>query len=137
MENGVIVDGILNESIPRLSKFCSSDIIRGQEILSQTSFHIPFGYAVSPVEIKNTTKRPLKVSLPEGKKLFLGPGAKGNVSNKALEHPPLMKLIENGDVEVLGRENGKGSSGGGKSQGISSSQQGHGGGSAMRRSGDR
>jgi len=88
------------------------------------------------VEIKNTTKRPLKIGLPEGKKLFLGPGAKGNVSNKALEHPPLMKLIECGDVEVLGKESGN-TSGSGQNNGVTPSQGGLGGGSAMRRSGDR
>ncbi|MBT5101822.1 MAG: hypothetical protein HOM34_08430 [Planctomycetes bacterium] len=89
------------------------------------------------MEIKNTSKRPLKVSLPGGKTLFLGPNASGNVSAKALEHPPLVKLIEAGEIEVLGKEGGQTPSSGGQSKGGGSNQTGHGGGGGMRRSGDR
>ncbi|MBT7317621.1 MAG: hypothetical protein HN844_00200, partial [Planctomycetes bacterium] len=52
------------------------------------------------MEIRNTTKRPLKVSLPQGKKLFLGPNATASIAAKALEHPPVIALIEKGDIEV-------------------------------------
>ena len=95
-------------------------------------------YAINKMEIKNTTKRPLKVSLPQGKKLFLGPNATASVAAKALEHPPVVALIESGDIEVVGKEGGQTptAGGGGNSAGGVGSQTG-GGGSAMRRSGDR
>ena len=88
------------------------------------------------VEIKNTSKRPLKVPLPGGKTLFLGPGAKGNVSDKASDHPPLEELVESGTIEVLG--SGRSKSGGEshvKTEVASSSSSK--GGPGMRRSGDR
>lgn len=50
--------------------------------------------------ITNTTKRPLAVPLPQGKKLHLGPGRSGEVTPKALEHPPLHELIEAGTLHV-------------------------------------
>lgn len=52
--------------------------------------------------IQNKTKRPLAVSLPGGKKLRLGPFQSGQVTHKALEHPPLKKLIDAGDIELAG-----------------------------------
>ncbi len=53
-------------------------------------------------EIRNTTPRPLRVPLPQGKTLHLGPRNKGQVTPQALEHPPFQKLVEDGHVEVLG-----------------------------------
>ena len=63
--------------------------------------------------IHNKTKRPVAVPLPGGKKLRLGPLQTGQVTPKALEHPPLKKLIETGDIEVTGdeRRRGEGTSG--------------------------
>ena len=52
--------------------------------------------------IHNKTKRPLAVPLPGGKKLRLGPLQTGQVTPKALEYPPLKKLIEVGDIELTG-----------------------------------
>ena len=88
------------------------------------------------MEIKNTSKRPLKVPLPGGKTLFLGPGAKGNVSDKASDHPPLEELVESGTIEVLGsgRSKASGDSHVKTEVGSSSSSK---GGPGMRRSGDR
>ena len=94
-------------------------------------------YAVGQVEIQNTTKKALKVLLPGGKKLFLGPNAKGQITPKALDHPPVKKLLENGDIQVVGNESNQGPSPSNHPGGISSSQPGHGGGSGIRRSGDR
>ncbi len=87
------------------------------------------------MEIKNTSKRPLKVPLPGGKRLFLKPGEKGQILPKAAEHPPVKKLIDDGELEVLdlGKSKNKGTSGSG---GISSSQDG-GGGGGIRHIGDR
>ena len=73
------------------------------------------------MEISNKTKRPLRVPLPGGKKLHLGPGKTGQISHKAVDHPPLKKLIDAGEIEVLdsGRSQGTGSSEG---TGVSSSR---------------
>tara|TARA_R110002072_G_scaffold217365_2_gene375081 strand:+ start:128150 stop:128671 length:522 start_codon:yes stop_codon:yes gene_type:complete len=52
------------------------------------------------MEITNKTRRPIKVPLPEGKKLFLGPGKSGQVHAKAANHPPVKELLEAGDLEL-------------------------------------
>ena len=51
--------------------------------------------------INNKTKRPLRIPLPGGKKLHLGPGGSGQISPKAAQHPPLMKLIDEGHIEII------------------------------------
>ena len=87
------------------------------------------------MEIRNTTKRPIKVPLPGGKRLFLGLGGTGQIAPKAAEHPPVKALIDSGDLEVLGGGRSKG--GGSGDGGISSSQSEGGGGGNIRRTGDR
>lgn len=74
------------------------------------------------MEIINKGKRPLRIPLPGGKKLFLGPGKTGQISPKATEHPPVKILIDEGAIEIVGggRSTGTGGSGGGS--GKSSSQ---------------
>ena len=87
------------------------------------------------MEIKNTTKRPIKVPLPGGKRLFLGLGGTGQIAPKAAEHPPVKALIDSGDLEVVGGGRSKGDGGGGG--GISSSQGDGSGSGNIRRTGDR
>ena len=87
------------------------------------------------MDVINKTPKPLSLPLPGGKKLFLGPGKTGQVTNKALEHPPLVKLIEAGDVEVVGE--GHRPSSPGSDGAVSAPGQRHGGSGAMRQSGDR
>jgi len=89
------------------------------------------------MEVLNKTRRPLTVSLPGGKKLRLGPGKVGQVAPKDASHPPVKKLIDDGDIEVLdaGLTKGAGgfrktSSGGGGSASGSS-------GGGVRHTGDR
>lgn len=53
-------------------------------------------------EIKNKTLEPLRVPLPQGKTLHLGPLKVGEVGAAALEHPPFKKLVEEEKIEVLG-----------------------------------
>ena len=90
------------------------------------------------MDILNTTARPLKISLPGGKMLRLGPKMTGQITAKAAEHPPVKKLLEEGVIEIQGDGGTKGTggsvsdTGGGPGQGGNS-----GGGGAMRRSGDR
>ena len=87
------------------------------------------------MEIKNNSKRPLKVPLPGGKRLFLKPGGTGQILPKAADHPPVKKLIDEGELEVLDLGKAK-NKGGGSGGGISSSQD-SGGGSGIRHVGDR
>ena len=52
------------------------------------------------MNITNKTRRPISVPLPDGKKLFLGPGKTGQITAKSAEHPPLGALIDAGDLET-------------------------------------
>lgn len=52
--------------------------------------------------IKNLSRKAVSVPLPGGRKLFLGPGKSGQITPKAAEHPPLLALVEAGDVELVG-----------------------------------
>ena len=87
------------------------------------------------MDIINKTTKPLRIPLPGGKKLFLGPGRTGQVNGKALQHPPLAKLIEAGDVESGGATASR--QGGGANKGGHSTGLRHGTTGAMRQSGDR
>jgi len=96
----------------------------------------PSGYDALTMEIRNTTKQPLKVPLPGGKRLFLGLGGTGQISPKAADHPPVKKLIDEGVIEILGGGRDGGGMGTGKQGGINSSQS-DGGSGNIRRTGDR
>lgn len=63
--------------------------------------------------IKNIAKKPLSIRLPGGKKLFLGPGKEGQVGAKAVEHPPVVALIESGELELVSDATTSGSRGDG------------------------
>jgi len=54
--------------------------------------------------IINKSRRPIRIALPRGKTLHLGPGSLGQVHDDALERPALQKLIEAGEIELLGDE---------------------------------
>jgi hypothetical protein len=87
------------------------------------------------MDITNKTRKPLSLPLPGGKKLFLGPGKTGQVTPKALEHPPIAKLLEAGDIETSEGGSSQKEGAGMKSAPIPGSR--HGGTGAMRQSGDR
>ncbi len=57
--------------------------------------------------IRNNSARPLVVPLPHGKTLHLGPGKSGQIRFQAVDHPPLRKMVEEGDLEILGEEAGR------------------------------
>lgn len=86
--------------------------------------------------ITNKTQRPVSVPLPRGKTLHLGPGKNGHISSKDVEYPQLKKMIDAGEIEVLGegQEAVDGASGGKQRRG---SMHGFGAGGGGRRSGDR
>lgn len=50
--------------------------------------------------VRNTTRSPLVVPLPGGRKLHLGPGQSGDISPRAAEHPPLAALVTSGDLSI-------------------------------------
>ena len=87
--------------------------------------------------ITNKTKKPLTLSLPGGKKLRLGPFKSGVVNPKQVDHPPIQKLVESGEIEIS--EDGKSSATSKKSggKGIGPSQGGGGFGGGVRHTGDR
>jgi hypothetical protein len=69
--------------------------------------------------IRNTTNGPLRISLPGGKVLHLGPGKVAQIEDRATEHPGLKRLVEAGAIEILGegaRTEGFGGPGAGEEQ---------------------
>lgn len=50
--------------------------------------------------VANKTHEALRVPLPHGKVLHLGPNKTGHVSPHDVDHPPLQKLIEAGKLEI-------------------------------------
>src|SRR4030095_4536639 len=74
--------------------------------------------------ISNKTARPLRVPLPRGKTLHLGPKKTGQIASEDAEHPPLKKLVEAGELEILG-EGHAGTVAGGSGKVGSFGAQGH------------
>lgn len=87
--------------------------------------------------ITNKTRKPLRVPLPRGKVLFLGPGKSGQIASEATEHAPLAALIASGEIAV-GEEGASPAARGGGSGPKLGATPGHtASSSAGRRSGDR
>ncbi len=86
--------------------------------------------------INNLTRKALSVPLPGGKKLFLGPGKSGQVTAKATEHPPLLALVEAGELEVVGGVD-KGAEGSGAAKKSMTPGRGPSGTGGVRHTGDR
>ena len=87
--------------------------------------------------IRNQTQRPLRVPLPHGKVLHLGPKRTGEIADH-LDHPPLKKLIDAGEIEVVGdgRHDERGPQGGASGGGHASTH-GHSPTKIIHPSGDR
>jgi hypothetical protein len=51
--------------------------------------------------IVNKTVKALRVPLPHGKVLHLGPKQSGEISIHDADHPPLQKLVEAGEVQLI------------------------------------
>ena len=66
--------------------------------------------------VTNTTKRPLIIPLPRGKKLHLGPGKSGEIAANAVDHPALKKLVEAGELEITRESSGATDAPGGAKQ---------------------
>ncbi|MDP6408681.1 MAG: hypothetical protein QGI46_04835 [Planctomycetota bacterium] len=86
-------------------------------------------------DVRNTTRAPLAVPLPGGKKLRLGPLHTGQVTGKALESAGVRALLEAGTLELCVGGSGKGRLSGGGDLGRTGRD--HEGGRGIRQSGDR
>ncbi|MDP6849970.1 MAG: hypothetical protein QGH51_09795 [Planctomycetota bacterium] len=91
------------------------------------------------MDILNKTNRPIKVDLPGGKVLRLGPSKTGQITPKAASYPPVQKLIEEGVLEILdggGSDPSSGSPGSANDAGAGPSA-GFSSGGGIRRTGNR
>lgn len=88
------------------------------------------------MNITNKTKRPLRIPLPGAKTLFLAPGRTGQIAPKARQHPPLVALIDAGDVEIDDEQDSSHASETRKADRVRSSG-GHDAGGGIRKTGDR
>lgn len=88
------------------------------------------------MEIRNKTNRPLRIPLPAGKRLHLGPAKTAKIVPKSLEHPPVKALLDSGEIEVVvgGRNQSATSSSNGSGAGGSQASPSSGG---VRHTGDR
>jgi hypothetical protein len=69
------------------------------------------------LEIQNKTSRPIRVPLPGGKTLHLGPAQSAQIADNAAEHSGIQKLVADGVIEILGegeKPTGPTESGGGQ-----------------------
>jgi hypothetical protein len=51
--------------------------------------------------VRNMTLRPIKIPLPGGKQLRLGPKKDGTIRDNATTHAALLRMVEAGTIEVL------------------------------------
>ncbi len=56
--------------------------------------------------IRNKTRRPIKIHLSRGRVLHLGPGREGQVATPDAERESFKKLVEAGEIEILGEGSG-------------------------------
>jgi hypothetical protein len=72
----------------------------------------------------NRSRTPIKIHLPGGKTLHLGPGRTGQVSDAASERPSFQKLVKAGEIEIVG-EGEAGASGTEQTPNVQESKHGH------------
>ena len=63
--------------------------------------------------IVNKTRRPIKIPIPGGKFLHLGPSKTGQISDQASQGSALQKLVKAGDIEIVGEGSQQQAAGGG------------------------
>jgi hypothetical protein len=85
--------------------------------------------------VRNCTVRPLKVPLPRGKFLHLGPKSTGSVHPDALERPAVKRLLEAGELEII--DDSVTRHEGNQAKVGSAATHGHGPSGTFRRKGDR
>jgi hypothetical protein len=62
--------------------------------------------------ITNKTNKPIKIPLPGGKALHLGPDKSGQIRDEAAEHAPVQKLVDAGEIEIADGDHDSAGSGG-------------------------
>lgn len=50
--------------------------------------------------ISNKTQKPIKIPLPGGRFLHLGPLKKGQIADQAAERPAIQKLVKAGEIVI-------------------------------------
>jgi hypothetical protein len=88
------------------------------------------------MEIRNLTARPLRIPLPAGKTLHLGPHKVSKIVPRSLEHPPVQALLESAQIEVVVGTRTKGANSTNPSSGTNGPQAGPSSG-GVRHTGDR
>ena len=86
--------------------------------------------------VSNKTNRPIKIALPRGKFLHLGPLKTGQIADNAAERPAIKKLLESGEIEILdeGEHSREGTDSGGAPH---EARRGHPQNTSLRSKGDR
>ena len=51
--------------------------------------------------IRNKSRTPIRVPLPRGKVLHLGPSQEGKISHNDVDHEPLQRLVEGDVLEII------------------------------------
>ena len=51
--------------------------------------------------IRNKTHAPVRVPLPRGKRLHLGPDQEGQIAHTDVDHEPLQRLVEQKVLEIV------------------------------------
>ncbi|MGH9323100.1 MAG: hypothetical protein ACRD3V_24840 [Vicinamibacteria bacterium] len=62
--------------------------------------------------VTNKTRAPLRVPLPRGKALHLGPGKSGQIRDEDASYAPLKKLVEAGQLAIFDGGKSEGSAAG-------------------------
>ena len=86
--------------------------------------------------VVNKTSKPLKIRLPQGKTLHLGPRKEGQVAPQALESPGVKSLVEAGELAILDHGS-QHSAHGGEGGGPATNTRGHHSNTTARQHGDR
>jgi hypothetical protein len=74
-------------------------------------------------EIRNKTTEPIRIPLPGGKVLHLGPAKVAQIADNATEHAALQRLVKAGSIEILGE--GERPEGGGDAGNVPEETHGH------------
>ncbi len=86
--------------------------------------------------IVNKARRPLKIRLARGRFLHLGLGREGQISTQDAERESFKKLVEAGDVEIVGEGSGPVTTSGGTPSGHPDAR-GHHPSTSIKKRGDR
>jgi hypothetical protein len=75
--------------------------------------------------VRNTTRLPVRVPLPGGKTLHLGPGKTGQISHHAVDAPGVQRLLDQKKIALVGEDDQNSAAGGEGAQGSPAATHGH------------